>query len=205
MSATLPFPARRRVLAAGLGVLAWPAAAWASGASANDLNLAGDEALRRLYDQSGKARELGQRARAILIFPSIKKAGFMVGGQGGNGVLLQRGRPIGYFSLYSGSFGLQAGIQKYSYALFFITQSALDYLQKSKGWSIGSGPSVVVVDQGFAKTMNTTTLSQDVYAMPFGQKGLMGGLARRSPASILDREDLRHRGKRNVVVNRKPA
>ena len=113
---------------------------------------------------------------AILIFPKITKAGFLVGGQGGNGVLLMGGRPAGYFSIYAGSFGLQAGVQQFSYAQFIITRSALDYMKKSDGWAIGSGPSVVVVDEGFAKTMNTTTLSNDVYAMPFGQKGLMAGL-----------------------------
>ena len=74
------------------------------------------------------------------------------------------------------TFGFQAGVQTFSYALFFITDSALAYLSKSNGWAIGTGPSVVVVDEGFAKTLNTTTLSQDVYAMPFGQKGLMAGL-----------------------------
>jgi lipid-binding SYLF domain-containing protein len=169
---------RRLVLGASLGAMAglslWPAAA--SAASASELSANGSAALQRLYASNTKARQLGQKARAILVFPTITKAGFMVGGQGGDGVLFMGGRAAGYYSIYAGSFGLQIGAQKFSYALFFITQSALDYLQKSKGWAIGSGPSVVVIDQGKAKTMNTTTLSQDVYAFPFGQKGLMAGL-----------------------------
>jgi lipid-binding SYLF domain-containing protein len=167
--------------AASLGV-ATAALVWTSWAGqslagdAADLSTESAAALQRLYASSEKARQLGRKARAILVFPKIKKAGFMVGGQGGKGALFQGGRTIAYFSLFAGSFGLQAGVQTFSYALFFITQSALDYLKKSDGWSIGSGPSVVVVDEGFARTMNTTTLSQDVYAMPFGQKGLMAGL-----------------------------
>ena len=169
---------RRLVMAGAAGALAgfglWPALA--SAASASELSADGAAALQKLYSQSEKARQLGRKARAILVFPSITKAGFMVGGQGGQGVLFVDRQPVGYYSLYAGSFGLQIGAQKFSYALFFITQSALDYLQKSKGWAIGSGPSVVVIDQGKAKTMNTTTLSQDVYAFPFGQKGLMAGL-----------------------------
>jgi lipid-binding SYLF domain-containing protein len=172
------FVSRRLVLAASAGALAgsslWPAASRA--ASASELASKGQAALQRLYASNTKARQLGAKARAILVFPTITKAGFMVGGQGGDGVLLMGGRPAGYYSIYAGSFGLQIGAQKFSYALFFITQSALDYLQKSKGWAIGSGPSVVVIDEGKAKTMNTTTLSQDVYAFPFGQKGLMAGL-----------------------------
>jgi lipid-binding SYLF domain-containing protein len=171
-------PASRRLVLgaslamAGLGL--WPAVA--SAASASELTTEGSAALQRLYAQNAKAREMGRRARAVLVFPTITKAGFMVGGQGGNGVLFMNGRAAGFYSLYAASFGLQVGAQKFSYALFFITQSALDYLRKSKGWAIGSGPSVVVIDEGKAKTMNTTTLSQDVYAFPFGQKGLMAGL-----------------------------
>ena len=177
---TLPTisPTRRSACLGGLGLAlawtAWPAQTQA--ASASQLDAEATAALQRLYAQSDKARELGRKALAILIFPKITKAGFMVGGQGGNGVLREGGRSVGYFSLYAGSFGLQVGAQKFSYALFFITRSALEYLKKSQGWAIGSGPSVVAVDEGFARTMNTTTLSQDVYAMPFGQKGLMAGL-----------------------------
>jgi lipid-binding SYLF domain-containing protein len=133
-------------------------------------------ALARLYAANTKARDLGEKARAILIFPRIVKAGFMIGGQGGDGALIENGKAVEFYNIAAGSFGFQAGVQTFSYALFFITESALDYLSKSQGWAIGTGPSVVVVDQGFAKTLNTTTLSQDVYAMPFGQKGLMAGL-----------------------------
>ena len=70
---------------------------------------------------------------------------------------------------------MQAGAQKFSYAMFFMNQKAVDYAKSSSGWSFGSGPSVVLVDEGFAKSTNTTTLSQDVYAMAFKQKGLMAG------------------------------
>jgi lipid-binding SYLF domain-containing protein len=170
---------RRDACLVGLGsALAWTA--WSNdahaAASAAKIDSEATAALQQLYSQSDKARELGRKALAILIFPKITKAGFMVGGQGGNGVLRQGGKTAGYYSLYAGSFGLQVGAQKFSYALFFISRSALDYLRKSDGWAIGSGPSVVVIDEGKARTMNTTTLSQDVYAMPFGQKGLMAGL-----------------------------
>jgi len=133
-------------------------------------------ALQKLYSSTPEAAGLGAKARAILVFPKIVKAGLMVGGQSGSGVLFQGQRPIGYYRISAGSVGLQAGAQTFSYALFFMTPDALSYLQKSKGWAIGSGPSVVVLDKGKAKTMNTTTVSQAVYAMPFGQQGLMGGL-----------------------------
>ncbi len=112
----------------------------------------------------------------MLIFPKIVKAGLIVGGQSGDGALRVGGRTIGYYNISAASYGLQAGIQTFSYAMFFMTASSLDYLKKSDGWAIGSGPSVVVIDKGAAANLSTTTLSQDVYAMPFGQRGLMAGI-----------------------------
>ena len=81
-----------------------------------------------------------------------------------------------YYKIGAASFGLQAGGQSFSYALFLMNDSALNYLNKSDGWAIGSGPSVVVVDKGAAMSTTSTTLAKDVYAFPFGQKGLMAGL-----------------------------
>lgn len=85
-------------------------------------------------------------------------------------------RPTAYYNISAASFGLQAGGQTFSYALFFMNDAALAYLTKSDGWAIGSGPSVVVLDKGTAASLTSTTLSQDVYAIPFGQRGLMAGL-----------------------------
>ena len=168
------FPARRNVLAAGLLLALGPAGARA--ADRAELDRDAKASLQTLYATSPKAAELGRKARAVLVFPKIVKAGFMVGGQNGSGALLEGGRPVGYYRISAGSFGFQAGAQTFSYALFFMTADSLAYLQKSQGWAIGSGPSVVVVDKGMAKTMNTTTLSQAVYAIPYGQHGLMGGM-----------------------------
>ena len=119
---------------------------------------------------------LAQSARAILVFPKIVKAGFLIGGQGGEGVLFMRGQPVGYYKIGAVSYGLQAGGQSFSYALFLMNDKALNYLRKSDGWAIGSGPSVVVIDKGKAMSTTSTTLAKDVYAMPFGQKGLMAGI-----------------------------
>lgn len=164
------------VLLAGLtgGIAAVPTAAFA--ASARKINQNVDLALRTLYAAQPKARDLGNRAKAILVFPKILKAGLLIGGQGGDGALRVGGRTAGYYNIAAASFGLQLGAQTFSYALFFMTDAALKYLQNSNGWAIGSGPSVVVMDKGTAASMTSTTLTQDVYAFPFGQRGLMAGL-----------------------------
>lgn len=170
---------RRAVLGGGAAVLVslggLPGTAQA--ASASELRASAGAALRKLYAKSGRARELGRRARGILVFPKILKAGFVFGGQGGEGVLFEGGRTSGYYSIGAASFGFQAGAQVYGYALFFITQSALEYLKKSEGFAIGAGPSVVVVKAGAAKDFDTTNLTQDVYAISFNQEGLMGSLS----------------------------
>ena len=123
------------ILASTLGPL--PEAAVA--ATAAELNANGKAALERLYTQSDRARRYGRDARAILVFPRIVKAGFMIGGQGGEGVLLVRGTPTAYYKIGAASFGLQAGGQSFSYALFLMNDKALTYLRKSDGWAIGSG------------------------------------------------------------------
>ncbi len=132
-------------------------------------------ALNSLYASEPKAKEFAAKSKAILVFPSILKAGFMVGGQGGDGVLIQGGKVVGTFNLSAASFGFQAGAQSFSQVMFFTTNAAIEYLDKSDGWSVGVGPSIVVVDQGMAKSATTQTLSSDVYVFIFGQRGLMAG------------------------------
>ena len=171
-----PVAPNRRIVLASIGTFVTLAPTLAAAESAAELDQKASAALAQLYSESERARGLGARAKGILIFPKIVKAGFMVGGQTGNGSLRINGKPVGYYNISAGSFGLQAGAQAYAFVLFFESEKGLDYLRKSDGWAVGSGPSVVVVDKGMAKTANTTTLTQDVYAMAFGQKGLMGGL-----------------------------
>jgi lipid-binding SYLF domain-containing protein len=148
----------------------------AAAASAKKIAADASAALQRLYATTPAAKGLGAQAKAILVFPSILKAGFMVGAQGGNGALRKRGKTVAYYSTAAASYGFQAGVQSFSYALFLMTDSAVEYLDHSGGWELGTGPSLVVVDAGAAKSLSTTTLKNDVYAFVFGQKGLMGGI-----------------------------
>jgi len=145
-------------------------------AGARELEEDARTALQRLYKTAPAARSLAKRAKGILVFPSVVKAGLMIGGQYGEGVLFKRGRASGFYNTAGASYGLQAGAQKFGYALFFMNDKALSYLGSSDGFEIGAGPSVVMMDEGMAKQTSTTTLSQDVYAFIFGQEGLMAGL-----------------------------
>jgi lipid-binding SYLF domain-containing protein len=133
-------------------------------------------ALQTLYAAEPKAKEIGMKSKAILVFPNLVKAGFIAGVQGGDGVLIENGQITGVYNNTALSYGLQAGVQTFAEAMFLTTDDAVNYLHSSDGWSIGMGPSVVVVDAGKAKSLTTTTLQSDVYAFIFGQKGLMAGL-----------------------------
>jgi lipid-binding SYLF domain-containing protein len=134
-------------------------------------------ALNKLYETTPAARTLASRAKGILVFPNIVKAGLMVGAQyGSGGALRVKGRTVGYYNSVAASYGFQAGIQSFGYAMFFMNRAAMDYLNRSEGWEIGVGPSIVVVDAGIARSLTTTTAKDNVYAFIFDQKGLMAGM-----------------------------
>lgn len=148
----------------------------AMAASAHKLDKEARKALEELYRKNPKARIVGDQAVGILVFPGVYKAGFILGGQRGDGVLFTGGTVAGYYNTTALSWGLQAGAQKFGYALFFMNTKALNYLSKSEGFELGGAPNLTVVDMGVAAGLSTTTLQKDIYAFFFNQKGLMAGI-----------------------------
>jgi len=144
--------------------------------AAAELASASKAALRQLTASVPLAKTIAPTAHAVLVFPKVTKAGLGVGGQYGEGALLKKGTAVAYYKTTGASFGLQAGGQQYGYAMFFMNEKALAQLDNANGFEVGVGPSVVMVDEGMAKTTTTTTLKDDIYAFVFGQKGLMAGL-----------------------------
>lgn len=149
------------------------AARVANADSVAELNTGANQALQTLYSTHPFAERLSKRAKAILVFPNIVKAGLVFGGAYGEGVLLEGAKADKYYNSVSGSWGFQAGAQSFGYAVFLMNDKAVRYLNKSDGWEIGVGPTVVVVDEGAAKNLSTSTLKDDAYAFIFDQKGLM--------------------------------
>lgn len=145
-------------------------------ASAAAINRDVDIALKQLYASTPAAKKMAGIAKGILVFPDIIKGGFIIGGQYGEGALRVGGKTTGYYRTLAASYGLQAGAQKFGYALFFLSDADLKYLKNSGGWEVGVGPSVVVMDEGMARSFTTTTARSGVYAFFFDQKGLMAGL-----------------------------
>lgn len=168
---------RRTFLAFALAGLAALAVPEAHAASAANIDRDADQALATLTKRHEVASAIAAKARAVLIFPNIVKAGLGFGGSYGEGVLREGGKSTAYYNSVSGSFGLQIGAQSYGYIVFLMNDSAVQYLRDSKGWEIGVGPTVVIVNEGVAKNLSTTTLKDDAYAFIFGQQGLMAGVS----------------------------
>lgn len=133
-------------------------------------------ALNALISQNAIAKELSTKAAAVLVFPSVKKAGFMIGGQYGEGVLWRGDKAVAFYNTGGASFGFQAGAQEYGYAMFFMKEEAINALNVAQGFEVGVGPSIVVIDQGMGNSTTTTTVQKDIYAFVFSQKGLMAGV-----------------------------
>ncbi|WP_036666271.1 YSC84-related protein [Paludibacterium yongneupense] len=161
------------VAAVTLGTMGSPALA----ATAADLNSEAEQALQVLYQSNPVAKSIASHAKAILVFPKIVKAGLIFGGSYGEGVLFDNSKPVNYYNSVSASWGLQAGAQSYGYVVFLMNEKAVKYLTVSKGWEIGVGPTVVIVNEGVAKNLSSTTLKDDAYAFIFDQQGLMASLS----------------------------
>ena len=144
--------------------------------AAAELTADSQKALASLTAKVPLAKALQPKALAILVFPEVKKAGLGIGGQYGEGTLLKGGKAAAFYKTTGASFGLQAGGQKYGYAMFFMNASALGQLDVAKGFEVGVGPSYVLVDEGKGKSTTTTTIDKDIYAFIFDQGGLMAGL-----------------------------
>jgi lipid-binding SYLF domain-containing protein len=149
----------------------------AGAATAEDLDKDSRQALQTLYQTEPVAETLSRTAKAVLVFPNIIKAGLVFGGSYGEGELIEGSKVVDYYNSVTGSWGLQAGAQSYGYAVFLMTDKAIQYVKDTKGWEIGVGPTVVVVDEGVAKNLSTSSLKDDAYAFIFNQQGLMAGVS----------------------------
>lgn len=149
----------------------------AQAATAEDLQQDAIQALQTLYKTHPESEKLSKTAKAVLVFPKIIKAGLVFGGSYGEGVMMKGSSFAGYYNSVSASWGWQAGAESYGYVVFLMSEAAVRYLDKSRGWEFGVGPNVVVVNEGVARNLSTSTLKDDAYAYIFDQQGLMASLS----------------------------
>src|SRR6187401_1936291 len=153
------------LLVAAVVLIQAPALAQDKGkTAAAELTADSQKALAALTAKVPLAKSLAPKATAILVFAKVKKAGLGIGGQYGEGALLKGGKATAYYKTTGASIGLQAGGQTYGYAMFFMNAKALNEFVSASGFEVGVGPSVVVMDEGKAKTATTNTMKDDIYA-----------------------------------------
>jgi lipid-binding SYLF domain-containing protein len=148
----------------------------ARAASAAEIQHDANETLHSFVRQIGGAQELANKAVGILVFPSVIKAGFGVGGEYGEGMLIVDKRAAGYYNLISASFGFQLGAQERSVIIMFMTQSALDAFYRRAGWKVGVDGSVTIITVGVGGSIDTDKITEPVIGFILDQKGLMYNL-----------------------------
>ena len=137
------------------------------------IDAAVDASLLDLYRAAPGAENLVERAKAVLVFPSVTKAGFVAGAEYGKGALKVGKRTEGYYSLTAGSIGLTAGVQETAQAILFNTDEALEAFRKSEGWTAGADASVALIKLGAGGTIDTRTANSPVQAIIYNTSGLM--------------------------------
>jgi lipid-binding SYLF domain-containing protein len=141
-------------------------------ASSDELDQDATAALKALYASSPAARALGARAKGVLVLPDVRQSSLVVGGEAGDGVMFRDGKVDGHYSIGDPQARLEAGAASYSYALFFMSDAALDGLRDSTGFDPAHDPDIVFVNIGEANEVSAVTVQPDVYDDAFRETGL---------------------------------
>ena len=136
-----------------------------------------DSTLSRLYSNAQGSQDLVNKAQGVLVFPSVLQAGFIVGGQHGDGALRMQSQTVGYYTLTSGSAGLQVGAQSKAVIFLFMTKDALTQLRNSNGWTADIDASVSVMRVGSNGVVDLTQANSPVLAFILTNAGLMANLS----------------------------
>ena len=168
----------------------------AQAASPPEIDASVRATLEDFFREVWSGRELANKAVAILVFPTIVKAGFGIGGEYGEGALHIRGRTAGYYNIISASIGFQFGAQARSAIIMFMTEAALADFQRTDGWKVGVDGSIAIIAVGAGGQIDTNSIRSPVIGFIFDQKGLMYNLtaARRERLEARDREQPRGDG-----------
>lgn len=147
----------------------------ANARNAKEIDASVGTALTRFKKDVSGAEDYLKAAKGVLVMPDVRKAGFVVGGQWGEGALRIGSKTDAYYKMEAGSVGFQAGYQKASFVFLFLTQEALDRFRASKGWTAGVEGGITVVDAAVGGSLDTLKGKDAVVGFAFGKKGLMGG------------------------------
>jgi len=171
-----------------LGILFFLGTQFAAAESKEVLDLQVKETIKKFNRKVPGAAAFLNKTEGYLVIPNLYKAGFVVGGEYGEGALLVKdhttppGQPprfriAEYYSVVSASIGWQIGAQKRSLIIAFLTPSALESFRKSNKWKVGVDGSVAFVDVGASMDLSTVDFKKSIVAFAFGNEGLMAGIS----------------------------
>ena len=146
------------------------------GASAKEIDIKVDAALKQFGQEIAGGKEFLKNAKGILVFPSVIKAGFGIGGEYGEGALRIKGKTVDYYSTAAASIGFQIGAQSKKVILVFMQDNALKQFRESSGWEAGFDGSVALVELGAGGSLDTSNIKDPIVGFVFGNKGLMYNL-----------------------------
>ena len=141
----------------------------------NDILTSAEASLETLFTVAPESRDIYDKSAGTLIMPRITKASFVVGGSYGEGVLKIGGAPVDFYSVAAASFGYQLGAIQFSHVIFFMTEDALKTFRLTDGWEIGADAEVFFREQGASLGVTNNTLTKPIYAIVFGQRGVIAG------------------------------
>jgi len=147
----------------------------AAAASKKEINAKADKALAALFKSIPDTKKIGEKAVGVLIFPEIYKAGLIIGGAFGEGVMRVGGKVDSYYTSTSASYGLQIGGTRFGYIMFLMDTASVDYIKRSDGWEVGVGPALVAGDAKYASKFTTTTAKKGVVVFFVNQEGAFAG------------------------------
>ncbi len=144
---------------------------------AKKIDASADETMDRFYKQVKDAKEVVRKAKALLIMPSVVKAGLLVGGEYGRGALRINGKTVDYYNVVSGSFGAQIGAEAKDWVIAFMTDAALKKFRGSKGWEAGVDGNIALITTGGGDSGTTRNKDGDIIGYVFDVKGLFADVS----------------------------
>ena len=160
-----------------LGLLMVVGSSMALAKSAKEIDVGVDTTLEQFKKDIKGGEQFLNGAKGVLVIPSVVKAGFVFGGQYGEGALRVGGKTVDYYSTAGASWGFLAGAQSVRVIIVFMQDDALKKFRASSGWEAGVDGSVTLVEVGAAGTIDTTNIRDPIVGFVFGNKGLMADLS----------------------------
>jgi lipid-binding SYLF domain-containing protein len=145
--------------------------------SAHEIEKAVDTAIEKFKKDVKGGTNFLPKVKGYLVFPSVIKAGLIIGGKYGEGALRVEGHTKHYYDMTAASIGFQAGAQEYSMLIAFLSDESLQNFIKSNGWEAGVDGSITVSDWGASKDISSISFEKPIVAFIYGEKGLMASVS----------------------------